>query len=175
MRTNKCDACLVVDVLTLYECNYHEIMLWINVFTNFGEGPRPREQTLRSLTQSWTNWKPCVTLTVGYVDFEMVAFGLILLWCFWAQSKRVFFSRPFKQRPTNSSQPLCLWRKTRRSHGVKFESREVGGSQQLWGAGRGSSTIILAGFVCLRLGWEMLCLTLVFSYMSLCLVLPYVS
>lgn len=36
--------------------------------------------------------------------------------------ERVFSSRPFKQRPTNSSQPLCSGRKTRRSHSVKFES-----------------------------------------------------
>lgn len=34
----------------------------------------------------------------------------------------VFSSRPFKQRPTNSSQPLSSGRKTRRSHSVKFES-----------------------------------------------------
>lgn len=34
----------------------------------------------------------------------------------------VFSTRPFKQRPTNSSQPLCFGRKTRRSQSVKFES-----------------------------------------------------
>lgn len=49
----------------------------------------------------------------------------------------VFSSRPFKQRPTNSSRPLCFGRKTRRSHSVKFESVVLGQESQgqLWRTG----------------------------------------
>lgn len=40
----------------------------------------------------------------------------------WQAHGNVFSSRLFKQRPTNSSEPLCFGRKARRSLSVKFES-----------------------------------------------------
>lgn len=59
----------------------------------------------------------------------------------------VFSFRPFKQRPTNSSQPLCLGRKTRRSQCVKFESvvleQESQGPPAAVGERRGGAASII--------------------------------
>lgn len=68
-------------------------------------------------------------------------------------SESVFSIRPFKQRPTNSSQPLCSGRKTRRSHSVKFESvaleQESQGQSAAVEKKKGLKTLYLYVFYCL--------------------------
>lgn len=80
---------------------------------------------------------------------------LLYLSLFWSLKacESVFSTRPFKQRPTNSSLPLCFGRKTRRSQSVKFESvvlgaRKSGGSQQLWGRRGGEAHYYVDKLVC---------------------------
>lgn len=99
------------------------------------------------------NWARCFLRWTKYWFMGFMLTSCLKKGALW----EYFSSRPFKQRPTNSSQPSCFGRKTRRSHSVKFESvvlesKKVGGRPAA------------VGGVAWRCCWEFRVDTLAFFY-----------